>query len=247
MEVFDVSVPIREGMITYPGDPQIKMERVVSIEEGGVANLTRLDFGVHTGTHVDAPLHFIDQGLGVDALPLEVFLGPCEVVDATDADGEIAADAVPDGVERVLFKTRNSELWDLAGFDESFVRIGLPAARRLVENRVRLVGIDYLSVGEPKTHETLLGDRRDRRARPARDRARPVQPGLPAAAHRRLGRRTRPSRADPRVTTTQSTEEVAASGAIALIDASGKSSAIAAWIKPTCENAWGKFPISSPL
>ena len=157
MEVFDVSVPIREGMITYPGDPQIKMERVVSIEEGGVANLTRLDFGVHTGTHVDAPLHFIDQGLGVDALPLEVFLGPCEVVDATDADGEIAADAVPDGVERVLFKTRNSELWDLAGFDESFVRIGLPAARRLVENRVRLVGIDYLSVGEPKTHETLLG------------------------------------------------------------------------------------------
>ena len=144
MEVFDVSVPIREGMITYPGDPQIKMERVVSIEEGGVANLTRLDFGVHTGTHVDA-------------LPLEVFLSPCEVVDATDADGEIAADAVPDGVERVLFKTRNSELWDLAGFDESFVRIGLPAARRLVENRVRLVGIDYLSVGEPKTHETLLG------------------------------------------------------------------------------------------
>jgi arylformamidase len=157
MQIFDVSVPIQPGMITYPGDPQVHMERVVSIEHGDVANLTRLDFGVHTGTHVDAPLHFIDQGAGADALPLEVFLGPCEVVDATGAGGEIGAETVPEGVERVLFKTRNSELWACASFDESFVRIGLAAAERLVEQGVRLVGVDYLSVGEPETHRTLLG------------------------------------------------------------------------------------------
>jgi len=157
MQIFDVSVPIQPGMITYPGDPQVHMERVVSIEHGDVANLTRLDFGVHTGTHVDAPLHFIDQGAGADALPLEVFLGPCEVVDATGAGGEIGAETVPEGVERVLFKTRNSELWACASFDKSFVRIGLAAAERLVEQGVRLVGVDYLSVGEPETHRTLLG------------------------------------------------------------------------------------------
>lgn len=105
MEIFDVSVPIRPGMITYPGDPPVHMERVVSIEQGGVANLTRLDFGVHSGTHVDAPVHFIDGGAGVDALSLEVFLGPCEVVDATAVDREIGPEPVPEGAARVLFKT----------------------------------------------------------------------------------------------------------------------------------------------
>jgi arylformamidase len=156
MEIFDVSVPIRPGMVTYPGDPQVHMERVVSIEHGDIANLTRLDFGVHTGTHVDAPVHFINEGAGADALPLEVFLGPCQVVDATEVD-EIGPDDVPSGVERVVFKTRNSELWGRDVFDESFVRIGLEAAERLVAEGVRLVGVDYLSVGEPATHETLLG------------------------------------------------------------------------------------------
>ena len=157
MEIFDVSLPIRPGMVTYPGDPEVRMERVVAIEHGDVANLSRLDFGVHTGTHVDAPLHFIDSGADADSLPLEIFLGPCEVVDATGVESEIGPDAVPESVERVLFKTRNSELWEREGFDEGFVRLGLPAAQRLVELGVRLVGVDYLSVGGPETHRTLLG------------------------------------------------------------------------------------------
>jgi len=156
VEIFDVSVPIRPGMVTYPGDPQVYMERVVSIMHGDIANLTRLDFGVHTGTHIDAPVPFIDEGAGADALPLEVFLGPCQVVDATEV-GEIGPDDVPSGVERVLFKTRNSELWGRNDFDESFVRIGVTAAQRLVDEGARLVGVDYLSVGDPETHETLLG------------------------------------------------------------------------------------------
>jgi arylformamidase len=157
MEIFDISVPIRPGMITYPGDPKVQMERVASIEHGDVANLSRLDFGLHTGTHVDAPLHFIDGGAGADALALDVFLGPCEVVDATGADAEIGPELVPERTERILFKTRNSQLWGRREFDESFVRIGVPAARRLVDAGARLVGVDYLSVGEPETHRTLLG------------------------------------------------------------------------------------------
>jgi arylformamidase len=106
---------------------------------------------------VDAPVHFIDGGAGVDALSLELFLGPCEVVDATAVDDEVGPELVPSHVERVLFKTRNSELWNRDSFDEGFVRIGLAAAERLVDNGVRLVGVDYLSVGAPETHETLLG------------------------------------------------------------------------------------------
>jgi arylformamidase len=157
MEIFDISVPIRPGMITYRGDPEVHMEPVASIEHGDVANLTRLDFGVHTGTHVDAPVHFIDGGTGADALPLEVFLGPCEVVDATAANDEVGPELVPSHVARVLFKTRNSELWERDSFDKGFTRIGLAAAQRLVENGVRLVGVDYLSVGDPETHKTLLG------------------------------------------------------------------------------------------
>ena len=159
MELFDITVPLREGMVTYPGDPMVHMERVDSIAAGDPANLTRLDFGVHSGTHVDAPAHFIDGGPGADTLPLELFLGPCEVVDATGVSGEIGPETLgglAPAAERVLFKTRNSELWARDSFSEEFVRLGTAAAKQLVERGVRLVGVDYLSVGDPDTHRTLL-------------------------------------------------------------------------------------------
>jgi hypothetical protein len=84
MEVFDVSVPVRPGMVTYPGDPAVRLERVASIAAGDGYNLSRLDFGVHSGTHVDAPLHFVDGAAGAEALPLDVLVGPCVVVDGLD-------------------------------------------------------------------------------------------------------------------------------------------------------------------
>jgi arylformamidase len=94
----------------------------------------------------------------VDALPLDVFLGPCVVVDASAAELEIGADAVEGLVaERVLFKTRNSELWERTEFAADFVRLGAGAARALVAGGVRLVGVDYLSVADPETHHVLLG------------------------------------------------------------------------------------------
>jgi arylformamidase len=151
VQIIDVSVPVRPGMITYPGDPEVRLERVSSIADGDVVNLSRLDLGVHSGTHVDAPLHFLEGGAAVEALPLDVLVGPCVVVAGLDAA------AVPAGAERVLFKTPNSRLWEREEFTEDFVALDAEAARALVAGGVRLVGIDYLSIGDEEAHRILLG------------------------------------------------------------------------------------------
>ena len=156
MEIIDISVPIRSGMVTYPGDPEVRLERTSSIADGAAANVSKLNFGVHSGTHVDAPLHFIDGAAGADALPLDVLNGPCEVVEAARLD-ESAVESVPEGTERVLFKTPNSELWAKDSFATEFERLDGAAARALVDRRVRLVGVDYLSVGDEDAHHALLG------------------------------------------------------------------------------------------
>ena len=150
MEIIDVSVPVRPGMVTYPGDPEVHLERVSSIAQGEIANISRLDFGVHTGTHVDAPVHFVDGAAGAEALPLDVLVGPCVVVDGLEPA------AVATGAERVLFKTPNSHLWEREEFADDFVKLDGEAARALVAGGVRLVGIDYLSIGDEEAHHVLL-------------------------------------------------------------------------------------------
>jgi arylformamidase len=156
MQIIDVSVPLRTGMVTYPGDPEFRLELVKAIADGEPANVSKLDLGVHTGTHVDAPNHFIEGAAGADELPLDVLNGPCEVVEVAALD-ESAAAAVPEGNERVLFKTPNSELWAQHTFPKSFERLDGAAAKALVERGVRLVGVDYLSVGNEDAHHALLG------------------------------------------------------------------------------------------
>lgn len=157
MELIDVTVPLRPGMVVFPGDPEVSLGRVSSIAGGAVANVSRLEAGVHTGTHVDAPLHFRDGAPAVESLPLEVLVGPAEVVDATGLEREVGEDfPFPSGVERLLLKTRNSELWAREAFAEDAVALSPGAARCLVELGVRLVGIDYLSVGGEEVHRTLL-------------------------------------------------------------------------------------------
>ena len=156
MEIFDVSVPVRTGMVTYPGDPEVRLERASSIAEGATANLTRIDMGAHSGTHVDAPLHFLEGAAGAEALPLEALLGPCVVVEVAGlAESDVAA--APEGAERILFKTPNSELWARDEFPEEFARLDGAGASLLVERGVKLVGVDYLSVGDHDAHRTLLG------------------------------------------------------------------------------------------
>jgi arylformamidase len=160
--VIDISVPVHSGLVVWEGDSAPLIERVRSIEEGDGYNLSRLVLSAHTGTHVDAPLHFIDEGESVEQLPLEALIGPALVVDARDAGEEIDADTVGREVdattERVIFATRNSELWDSGGFTSDFVGVSPEAAALLVERGARLVGIDYLSVGSPEVHRTLLSN-----------------------------------------------------------------------------------------
>jgi arylformamidase len=157
-EIIDISVPIRPGMHTYPGDPTLTLERVVSLAEGAVANLSRLDIGVHTGTHVDAPVHFIEGAPASEMLPLDVLLGPVRVLDLTGAE-RLDAAAFDDAelAKRVLLKTSNSQLWERDTFVEEFLALTEDGARRLIDGGVRLVGIDYLSIGDGAAHKALLG------------------------------------------------------------------------------------------
>lgn len=162
MATVDISVPVRPGMIVWGDDSAPVVERVSSIAAGDGYNLSRLVLGAHTGTHIDAPLHFIDGGASTEHLPLEPLIGPALVVDSRSLSEEIDAETiereVAAGTERVIFATRNSELWDADGFTSDFVGISPAAASLLLERGARLVGIDYLSVGSPETHRKLLSD-----------------------------------------------------------------------------------------
>jgi arylformamidase len=164
--IYDISLPISEALVVWPGDPPIRLSQPSHLERGDLATLTRLDLGAHTGTHVDAPAHFVRGGAGVDALDLEVLVGPALVVHLPEAEvltaGLLAALDLPPGTERLLFRTRNSERWARGetAFFEGFVGLAEDGARWLVERGVRLVGVDYLSVApfaDPApTHEILL-------------------------------------------------------------------------------------------
>jgi arylformamidase len=165
MNWFDVTVPIRPGMVVYEGDPPVCLERAFSLTNGDLANVSRLDFGVHTGTHIDAPIHFLEGGAGIESVPLDALIGPAVVIDATSARTDLGARAlaalgIPAGAARVLFKTTNSRLWELEQFSDDFIGLMADAAQLLVLQGVRLVGIDYLSIA-PKadpapTHRILL-------------------------------------------------------------------------------------------
>jgi arylformamidase len=174
MKIHDVSVLVHNGIPTWPGDPKFSMSLASSIAKGDVINLTRLEMGAHTGTHMDAPVHFYRDGSGIDELALEVLMGPCRVFDLAGLTGHISAATLEtcdwrgsDGasVTRVLFKTRNSRHWanDDREFDKEFIALTADAAMYLVHRGVKLVGVDYLSVepygsgGRFPVHQTLLG------------------------------------------------------------------------------------------
>jgi arylformamidase len=159
----DVSVPVRPGMIIYRGNPGVEVERALSIDGGDGANVSRLTMGVHSGTHIDGSLHFFNDGTGVDALPIDAMLGRCEVVEIPDPGDAIdretlAAAGVPAGTERLVLKTPNSRLWDLEEFTHDFVRLDGSGASWVLEQGIRLVAIDYLSIGDHDAHVELLGN-----------------------------------------------------------------------------------------
>jgi arylformamidase len=153
------------GGVVYPGNPEIHIERQQDMARGGSSNVSLLSIGSHTGTHVDAPLHMIPEGAGVDAIPLDALIGPALVV-AFDDDVTAVTEAYLRskslaGYERVLLKTRNSRFIRERDFHRDYTYLAPDGADYLVSLGVRLVGIDYLSIeqfhsGHHRTHTTLL-------------------------------------------------------------------------------------------
>lgn len=159
MPIYDLSVPLCAELPTYPGDPGIRIQDWSRLANGDGANVSALSFGAHTGTHVDAPAHFIEGAKKVDALALDVLIGEAQVIEVPEEkrviDEEFVAANCAPGTKRVLFKTRNSAFWtaDFTEFRTDFTYLGLPAAQRLVQQGVKLVGIDYLSIEKFKSKE----------------------------------------------------------------------------------------------
>ena len=167
MRVIDISLTITPEMPVWPEDKPVDMHRVSKIEEGDIANVTYLAASAHTGTHVDAPYHFLPDGNTVEDLPLDALVGPVQVVQVTSNIEVITAEVleqlkIEPVVERVLFKTSNSEIWKdpKAPFTKHFVALDESGARFLAERKMKLVGIDYLSISIFKEiqapHEILL-------------------------------------------------------------------------------------------
>ncbi len=167
MKYFDVTLPIREGMPVWPNNPEVVLHRIEKIEEGANSNVSYLGMAVHSGTHVDAPFHFLQTGKTVEGLLLEILIGQVLVVELDDGIDEITQEVVEslqivDGTKRILFKTRNSRYWaeKRPDFQRDFVGIDEGGSRALVEKGVKLVGIDYLSISPFKrsrpTHEVML-------------------------------------------------------------------------------------------
>lgn len=168
-ERHDLTLPFGLAVPAWPGEPRPRLTRLSDMDKGDICNVTHLDFAVHYGTHLDAPIHFIRDGADVASLSLDVLMGPCVVARLPDAVHEIGPMeleglAIPPGCERLLLATRNSALWNTPdhAFFEDFTAFTPDGARWLVERGIRLVGIDYLSVQrfadtEPTTHRILLG------------------------------------------------------------------------------------------
>ncbi len=139
MKIYDITVPFSTNLPVYPGDPIVQIHLVSSLAAGDICTVSHLSFSSHTGTHVDPPSHFVANTMSLDQLPLEVLIGQARVVET----GEIPAidratieSANLHGVERVLFKTRNSQTWKQASFsefDQDFVYLETEAAELLVE------------------------------------------------------------------------------------------------------------------
>jgi len=165
--LIDISVMLHADMVHWPGDPSVVITRTSDIARGDSATVSRLSMGSHTGTHMDAPRHFIRGGKGLDDMPLETTVGPARVIAIRNANvitpEELRQHRIRRG-ERILFRTRNStRCWKADRFVKDFVSLAPEAARFLAQCCVRMVGVDYLSVGSyrqrngAEVHRILLG------------------------------------------------------------------------------------------
>ncbi len=132
-------------MAIYPGNPDVVFEE----RSGRTSVHTKLSFGTHTGTHMDAPKHVFEQGISVDKMPLSACIGPCRVLDMTHCKNAVKKEDLEreniSAQERILLKTKNS-LGDQEVFTENYVYLDGDAADYLASIPVVLLGIDALSV-----------------------------------------------------------------------------------------------------
>lgn len=157
----DVSVPIYTGMVHYPDNPPIEIDTIMHVERGDICTLSRVTMGSHTGTHIDAPIHFLPGGGGAEVVPLGNLMGPARVIEIKDPHAVKADELRGHSLgarERLLFKTSNSErCWKTSEFVADAVSIAEDAALYLASLNTLTVAIDYLSAGSPVTHRALLG------------------------------------------------------------------------------------------
>jgi arylformamidase len=151
-------------MPIYRGNPGFEIHLDSAIAEGATANVSKVTMGAHSGTHVDGQRHFFDDGTGADALPLDAMLGPAVVVELPGIgqgpidEAALRGAGIPEGTERLLLKTPNSQLWEQDEFTHDFARLDGSGARYALSIGLRLIGIDYLSIGDPDAHRELLGN-----------------------------------------------------------------------------------------
>jgi arylformamidase len=164
-EWIDISVPLHTGMVHWPDNPPVKIERMLDLERGDTANVSSISMGAHTGTHVDAPRHFLRDGKSIHEVPFSALIGPARVIEFAATQAITVDDLRPHDIqpgERLLFKTLNSTRnWRTDEFVKDFVYVSQQAARYLASQKVQTVGVDYLSVGGyvsdgPETHHALL-------------------------------------------------------------------------------------------
>ena len=161
---YDISVSISPQLPVWPDTQPIEFQRTLDLDQGDIANDTTICMSVHTGTHVDASLHFVSSGRSVDELPLETLIGLATVIDVGELEVITAIFLegleLPNNLKRILFKTKNSKLWDSSTFEPNFVALSCDAAEWLINQGIVLVGIDYLSIQRfydgPETHIVLL-------------------------------------------------------------------------------------------
>ncbi len=171
MKIYDISIPIRPDMPIWPGDPSPVVRSIASISAGDIANLTQIAMSVHTGTHIDAPKHFIDSGKTVDQIPIDKLIGEVLVMVINDREKVITEKvlkshpnrALLEKAKKVLFRTRNSSLWHAFpdAFHQDYVGIDTSGANYLNLLELDLIGVDYLSIAPYEEteapHKILLG------------------------------------------------------------------------------------------
>lgn len=162
----DVSAPLYDGMVHWPGDPPVSIERIADMEKGDVCNVTKLAMTAHCGTHMDAPRHFVRDGVSLEAMPLELAYGRARVIEIEDPVSvkpqELRRHRLRSG-ERILLKTANStRRWTSnPAFLEDYIYLAKESAPYLAERDVKMIGIDYLSIARmgqegDETHRLLL-------------------------------------------------------------------------------------------